>query len=52
MAHAGFAARAAAELRWLRAFVLPWMVRRVRGRTSGDARVPKRPALQRVLLDA
>jgi hypothetical protein len=52
MAHAGFAARAAAELRWLRAFALPWMARRVHGRSSGDGRVPKRPTLQRVSLDA
>jgi lysophospholipase L1-like esterase len=52
MAHAGFAARASAELRWLRAFALPWMARRVHGRSSGDGCVPKRPTLQRVLLDA
>jgi hypothetical protein len=51
-AHAGFAARAAAELRWLRAFAVPWMARRIRGRSSDDGRVAKRPTLQPVLLEA
>ena len=32
-----------AELRWVRGFVLPWMGRRVRGRSSGDGRAAKRP---------
>ncbi|MFE7173701.1 SGNH/GDSL hydrolase family protein [Streptomyces sp. NPDC057616] len=33
------------ELRWLGAFLGPWLVRRVRGRSSGDGRRAKRPAL-------
>ncbi|MGI5460288.1 SGNH/GDSL hydrolase family protein [Streptomyces sp. CA-249302] len=35
----------AAELRWAGAFLGPWLVRRVRGRSSGDGREAKRPAL-------
>ncbi|MGW1747017.1 SGNH/GDSL hydrolase family protein [Streptomyces sp. NPDC002092] len=34
-----------AELRWAGAFLGPWIVRRVRGRSSGDGRQAKRPAL-------
>ncbi|WP_238413242.1 SGNH/GDSL hydrolase family protein [Saccharothrix deserti] len=34
-----------AELRWAGAFLGPWVVRRVRGRSSGDGRQAKRPAL-------
>ncbi|MGW2716471.1 SGNH/GDSL hydrolase family protein [Streptomyces sp. NPDC001492] len=34
-----------AELSWAGAFLGPWIVRRVRGRSSGDGRRPKRPAL-------
>ncbi len=34
-----------AELRWFGTFVLPWIGRRVRGRSSGDGRDAKRPAL-------
>jgi uncharacterized protein (DUF952 family)/lysophospholipase L1-like esterase len=37
--------RARTELRWLRADVAPWMLRRVRGRSSGDGITPKRPRL-------
>ncbi|MFE0512274.1 SGNH/GDSL hydrolase family protein [Streptomyces sp. NPDC058964] len=36
---------AGAELRWLGSFLGPWLVRRVRGRSSGDGRRAKRPAL-------
>ncbi|MEU6140550.1 SGNH/GDSL hydrolase family protein [Streptomyces sp. NPDC047081] len=36
---------AGAELRWAGAFLGPWLVRRVRGRSSGDGRQAKRPAL-------
>ncbi|WFB05957.1 SGNH/GDSL hydrolase family protein [Streptomyces sp. LX-29] len=36
---------AVAELRWAAAFLGPWLVRRVRGRSSGDDRTAKRPAL-------
>ncbi len=31
------------ELAWVRGFVAPWIARRLRGRSSGDGRVPKRP---------
>ena len=34
-----------AELRWAGTFLGPWIVRRVRGRSSGDGRQAKRPAL-------
>jgi lysophospholipase L1-like esterase len=33
----------AAELAWVRSFVVPWVGRRVRGRSSGDGRTAKRP---------
>ncbi|WP_150237121.1 SGNH/GDSL hydrolase family protein [Nocardiopsis quinghaiensis] len=35
----------AEEVRWLGAFLGPWILRRLRGRSSGDGRVAKRPAL-------
>ncbi|MET9433281.1 SGNH/GDSL hydrolase family protein [Streptomyces sp. NPDC006551] len=35
----------AAELRWAAAFLGPWLGRRLRGRSSGDGRVAKRPHL-------
>jgi lysophospholipase L1-like esterase len=31
------------EVAWLRGFVVPWVGRRLRGRSSGDGRAPKRP---------
>ena len=34
------------ELRWTQTFLLPWIRRRVTGRSSGDGRVAKRPQLQ------
>ncbi|MGW5052391.1 SGNH/GDSL hydrolase family protein [Actinokineospora sp. NPDC004072] len=37
--------RAAAELRWARTHALPWIGRRLTGRSSGDGRPPKRPDL-------
>jgi lysophospholipase L1-like esterase len=37
--------RATAELRWLTRYLLPWMVRRALGRSSGDGITPKRPQL-------
>jgi len=37
--------RMAAELRWGREHFLPWAWRHARGRSSGDGRQPKRPAL-------
>ncbi|KQX12814.1 lysophospholipase [Streptomyces sp. Root431] len=39
---------AGAELRWAGAFLGPWLGRRVRGRSSGDGRRPKRPELSPV----
>lgn len=36
---------ATAELRWAAAFLGPWVVRRLRGRSSGDGRTAKRPRL-------
>ncbi|MES5817726.1 SGNH/GDSL hydrolase family protein [Streptomyces sp. RG80] len=40
------------ELRWAGTFLGPWLVRRVRGRSSGDGRRAKRPELLPVLLPA
>lgn len=37
--------QAMADAAWLRAHVYPWATRRLRGRSTGDLRVPKRPAL-------
>ncbi|MEW2391466.1 SGNH/GDSL hydrolase family protein [Streptomyces venezuelae] len=37
-----------AEARWFAGFMGPWMWRRVRGRSSGDGREAKRPALEAV----
>ncbi len=39
----------AGELRWLAGFLGPWLGRRLRGRSSGDGRVAKRPELLPVL---
>ncbi|MCK2221610.1 SGNH/GDSL hydrolase family protein [Actinomadura sp. ATCC 31491] len=36
---------AAAEARWLGTFAGPWLLRRLRGRSSGDGRTAKRPTL-------
>ena len=38
-----------AELRWAGSFLGPWLVRRMRGRSSGDGRQAKRPALLPVM---
>ncbi|MEJ2858835.1 MULTISPECIES: SGNH/GDSL hydrolase family protein [unclassified Saccharothrix] len=38
-------ATASTELRWLAGFLAPWLLRRVRGRSSGDGRTAKRPDL-------
>ncbi|KQS60003.1 G-D-S-L family lipolytic protein [Geodermatophilus sp. Leaf369] len=40
--------RVAAEAAWVRSFVVPWVGRRVRGRSSGDGRSAKRPELTTV----
>lgn len=37
--------RCAAELRWVRRHLLPWLLAGLLGRSSADGRVPKRPAL-------
>jgi lysophospholipase L1-like esterase len=37
-----------AEARWQRDYFLPWVWRHLRGRSSGDGRGPKRPALAEV----
>ncbi len=42
---------AATELRWAAGFLGPWLVRRLTGRSSGDGRTAKRPALLPVRTD-
>ena len=39
----------AANLRWTREFLVPWVHRRITGRSSGDSVTPKHPALSRVI---
>ena len=39
---------AARELAWVFAFLGPWVIRRLRGRSSGDGRAAKRPCLTAV----
>ncbi|MEY7977661.1 hypothetical protein AB8O53_15245, partial [Streptomyces pilosus] len=41
----------AGELRWAAGFLGPWLVRRLTGRSSGDGRTAKRPALLPVRTD-
>ena len=36
------------DLRWAREYLAPWIGRRLRGRSSGDGRCPKRPSLEPV----
>lgn len=38
----------AEDLRWAREYLAPWIGRRLRGRSSGDGRCPKRPRLEPV----
>lgn len=38
----------AAELMWAQRYFTPWIIRRLRGRSSGDGRLPKRPELSPV----
>jgi len=45
MAGPGRLAGAAEDLRWAWAFFIPWIGRRLTGRSSGDGRFPKRPEL-------
>jgi lysophospholipase L1-like esterase len=40
--------RAGSDLRWAGAFLVPWIGRRLTGRSSGDGRVAKRPRLMPV----
>ncbi|MYS23145.1 Lysophospholipase L1 [Streptomyces sp. DvalAA-14] len=42
---AGWASRRGADLRFTREHLLPWIGRRLTGRSSGDGRPPKRPDL-------
>jgi lysophospholipase L1-like esterase len=41
----------AAEVVWAQRHFTPWIVRRLRGRSSGDGRIAKRPELGAVLVD-
>ena len=41
----GWAARRVADARFARQHLLPWIGRRLTGRSSGDGRPPKRPEL-------
>ena len=41
----------AAEVAWMKSYFTPWIVRRLRGRSSGDGLDPKRPQLGPVALD-
>lgn len=36
------------DIHWARQYLAPWIGRRLRGRSSGDGRGPKRPELERV----
>jgi lysophospholipase L1-like esterase len=45
MARRGRHTAVAAEVMWARRYLTPWLVRRVRGRSSGDGRFPKAPEL-------
>lgn len=47
---ASVGARVATEVRWTRRYLLPWLLRRVTGASSGDGITCKRPALTRVAL--
>lgn len=42
---AGRFSRTAGDLRWAGAYLMPWIGRRLTGRSSGDGRVAKRPEL-------
>jgi hypothetical protein len=43
-------AKVATEVVWLQRYFTPWIIRRLRGRSSGDGRLPKRPELAAVEL--
>ncbi|MET8001646.1 SGNH/GDSL hydrolase family protein [Nonomuraea glycinis] len=40
------------EVRWIAGFAGPWVYRRIRGRSSGDGRIAKRPDLGPVVLSS
>jgi lysophospholipase L1-like esterase len=40
------------DVRWVRAHLAPWIGRRLRGRSSGDQVMPKRPELDRLVSSA
>jgi lysophospholipase L1-like esterase len=50
-APARWAARRGADARFAREHLLPWIGRRLTGRSSGDGRVPKRPELAPLTVD-
>ncbi len=41
----------AEDIRWARVHLAPWLMRRARGISSGDGRLPKRPQLETVRTD-
>lgn len=41
----------ASEVAWAQRYFTPWIIRRLRGRSSGDGRLPKRPELAAIDLD-
>ncbi|MGK2883135.1 MAG: SGNH/GDSL hydrolase family protein [Mycobacterium sp.] len=43
--------RQGAQVRWIQNLLLPWLWRHMRGKSGGDGRDPKRPALAPVHLD-
>ncbi len=47
----GRRAQVAANVRWTREFLGPWVHRRVTGRSSGDGVLPKRPTLAPVAVE-
>mgnify|MGYP003408275286 CR=1 FL=1 len=48
----GFTGALTAELRWSRHYLLPWMWRHARGRSSGDGCRAKREHLEPVTVDS
>ena len=46
-----FRARTYGQLRWAQEKFMPWVWRRMRGMSSADGRVPKRPRLEPVSAD-
>ena len=44
----GFWRRVYAQIQWSHGLLIPWLWRHLRGRSSGDGRDPKYPALQPV----